>query len=103
MAKKLFILSILIILPIFAQADDMCKTIATVAGITMESRQKGVPMDKLLDIYKSIKDSNPQLYKAFKTLAIVAYEMPRYHTESMQKRMIEDYYNNAYLQCIKKD
>ncbi len=39
--------------------------------------------------------------ETLESIVISAYEVPRYGTERMQQRQIEDYKNEVYLTCAK--
>ena len=76
-------------------SDGLCSSVSTTAAEIMKARQNGVAMSKLIDLFK--KDDAA----IFRRLTISAYESPRYSTESMQEKSIQDFENKAFLDCYK--
>lgn len=76
-------------------SDELCASVSTTAAEIMKARQNGVAMSKLIEIFK--KDDAA----IFRRLTISAYESPRYSTESMQEKSIQDFENKAFLDCYK--
>ena len=76
-----------------AKANDACENMATLAGLVMESRQKGVPMVKA---YNAAGGNN-----VIQDMVVLAYEMPRFNTASIKERAIKEYANKWFLSCIK--
>lgn len=83
-----------------AHAEDdwraMCNSVASIAETIMKARQDGVSMAKMMEIPEP-EGSNG----LGEGLIIAAYESPRYSTEEMQTRSIEEFRDKAYLQCVK--
>ena len=101
--KKIIIIAMLLTLPIMANAGEKdCSSVADFAKNIMQARQGGVPMNEVMDFIESAKDS-PRVYKVMKSITIMAYEKSRYSTPSIRKRVIEDFYNDVYLTCIKSN
>lgn len=78
-----------------SSTDGLCTSVSTTAAEIMKARQNGVPMSKLIEIFK--KDDAA----IFRRLTISAYESPRYSTESIQEKSIQDFENKAFLDCYK--
>ena len=78
-----------------AKDDGICTSLSTTSAEIMKARQNGVPMSKLMEIFK--KDDVAILRR----LTIEAYESPRYSTEGMQEKSIQDFENKAFLDCYK--
>lgn len=78
---------------------DSCTAIENMAETIMDRRQSGVKMSILMDIAKESKDKS--LSRIITSLIIEAYEKPRYNTEKHKRRVIEDFRNNAFLNCYK--
>ena len=75
--------------------DGLCSSVSTTAKEIMKARQNGVAMSKLIEIFKK-EDA-----AIFRRLTISAYESPRYSTEAMQEKSIQDFENEAFLDCYK--
>lgn len=72
-----------------------CKLISSLAETVMVNRQNGVSMVKMMETAKgAVKDMT-------ETLIMSAYDKPRFSTDEMQKRSVEDFRDQAYLECIK--
>ncbi len=76
--------------------ENLCERVEEIAGLIMKGRQNGVPLSSILS---SSVDEN--LYPLLRTLAIGAYESPRFFTPDAQERAIMDFRNSTYLECIK--
>jgi len=70
-----------------------CKNMHKLAKNIMDSRQQGMAMP---DIIETV-DGNP----LFEYFIESAYDMPRYSTDEMQQRSIEDFANSIYAECWK--
>jgi hypothetical protein len=75
---------------------QICEKISNTGATYMQGRQVGVPMSQFM---------NSQLHESIKPLMhriiIMAYEKPRYNTDSVINETIEDFKNEVYLYCIK--
>lgn len=83
-----------------AYADDWSKTCelySQLAETIMTSRQAGVPMANQMKIAKGENGSDVMVQ-----LIINAYDKPRYNTEDMQQKSIENYRDDIYLACVKE-
>lgn len=70
-----------------------CSTIETLSREIMTSRQVGVPLSKMLEI-------TPHGTLGRK-LTIIAYSSPVYSTVQYQQRAINNFANEALLECVK--
>jgi len=77
-----------------AEEKDMasCEDIAAVAESIMKNRQAGVPATKMIELTKDTP--------LFKTLTVMAYERTRYTTDEVQQRIIRDFTDDIYLECL---
>ena len=73
---------------------ELCASVSELAKTTMQGRQGGAPMNKLMETAKG--------NKLIEELIILAYDSPRYGTESMRAKSIENFRDKAYLECIKE-
>lgn len=74
-------------------AESFCETIGKLAYATMDARQAGVPLMKLLEL--------PTATELGKSMAMEAYESPRFHSESMQERAKTEFQTKWELLCVK--
>jgi len=82
-----------------AYADDWRKTCDSYGGLAetiMSGRQSGTSMAKMMKVLNNDEGS-----ELFEKLIIAAYDRPRYSTEQMQKRSIEEFRDKMYLECAK--
>lgn len=74
---------------------SFCTQVADIARTIMEARQKGVPMEKAIEVAERGGD--------VRGLAIImveeAYDRPRWHSDSSQRREIEDFGETFYKVC----
>ena len=86
---------------------QLCRSAANSAESTMRSRQLGLPMSEIIDNINSIARDNQDFNAAeraafinrMERMVIEAYESPRYATDEMQKKIIEDFRDKKYLEC----
>lgn len=72
--------------------DEMCAAFATYAEVVMKARQSGVPLGQMLETI----DGEPLL----RSLVMVAYDQPRFSTESYQQEAIDVFRDNVHLGCL---
>lgn len=76
--------------------QEICKLNAEVSAAIMKGRQNGVEMSKMIEL---IADSDNK--DGAEAIVIMAYDTPRYRTDEMITRSIEDFRNEIYLACAK--
>ena len=76
-------------------ADEFCGSVHTMAEQFMISRQIGVPMPQVMAL---VSQSGSTLAPI---LVQEAYSQPRMSVKANQQRLITDFANEAYLNCIK--
>lgn len=81
-----------------AKASEVCEARAELAKQIMLSRQAGVPITDLLESMRKVGTVD----KATETLALSAYEAPRYQTKEHQQREVTEFQNAAYVACARK-
>ena len=72
--------------------DELCATFATYAEVVMKARQGGVPLGQMLDTI----NGEPLL----RNLVMVAYDQPRFSTETYQQEAIDVFRDNVHLGCL---
>lgn len=73
-------------------AEDECATFHKYAATVMDARQAGVAMPEMMEI---AGDS-----KLLKHIVVQAYKQARFGSEKMQKRQVDDFANDIYLECF---
>lgn len=70
-----------------------CDSISKLAENIMNNRQHGTAMSKMMQIAED--------NKLIQAMVISAYEKNRYSTEEVQTKIIEEFRDDAHLQCVK--
>lgn len=102
--KKLLLTLALFAAPVFAEPateDDkfnMCLTLAEFADKVMDNRQSGVELPNQLAV---IKGAPPDMMPIMKTVIMLAYDSPRYNTESNKADEVKRYKEKVLLTCLK--
>jgi hypothetical protein len=107
MKRLILVLVILVMVPVVVIAGESgekktytakeCSAIALLAKTIMDVRQNGMPMSMVID---SVTDEN---MKGLVTrMAILAYERPKFSTESYKQNAINEFENQFYLNCMKQ-
>lgn len=82
---------------------ELCKMVTLTAQTIMEGRQYGMPILEQLqnndNAYKKAKDKPS--YNLINSIIMAAYEKPQYSTEEYQKREINNFAANYYIECMK--
>lgn len=92
--------SLIVVTPVKADSwRELCSSYSDLSEKIMTNRQSGVAMSKMMSTVDGQKDA---MSKVIEEIIIEAYEKPRYSTERMQKRTIEDFRNSIYLTCAKE-
>lgn len=83
--------------------NNFCKQQSTLAMQIMHSRQIGVPITKLLEVFA--KDFNNDDVKDLAKLGSIlvewAYSKPRFMSKENQEMAITEFGNEVYLGCLK--
>lgn len=79
---------------------DTCAAMQRLAKSIMTARQNGFAMSDMMS--KSDASGDAIVKKLDESLIIYAYSLPRYSTNEMQQKSIEDFGNDTYLQCAKQ-
>lgn len=92
--KTIFIALLLTTTISIAQASvsERCDALADLAESTMELRQAGIPLSKVLEIM-----GDETLYK---TMTIQAYKQPVWRVEENKINAIAEYRNEWHLACL---
>lgn len=70
---------------------EACKHLEAGAKSIMTGRQAGFAMSEMMDRTKAYPD--------FQNMVVEAYQRPRFSTEAMQARSVEDFQSEMYLEC----
>lgn len=102
--KKMLCISLLavtLIAPVSYADDSVCSSIANLANMVMTNRQAGVPLTKMIELTEA--GAKKEVQKFIKRIIIRAYDHPRYYGATWQHRVIIDFENEIYLECIKQE
>ena len=104
MKKLIVLISILVMVPWNASADlfsteDGCRQVAEIANIIMTARQGGVPMKVIVSAGEGRSAGERVLLIG---MASIAYNQPKYSTESYQQNAIIEFENLWYNRCMMK-
>lgn len=94
--KNIFTALVLTAVAITANAGSSiqyCAGIADAAHMTMQARQSGVDMGRLLEL----TDNDSLLTE----MVIQAYESPKFSTESYKTESAQEFKNTYYVACLK--
>ena len=97
--RTILITFVLYITAMPVQAADWrkaCGNVGDLATDIMKSRQSGLSMAKMMEAVAQVGE-NPLVDE----MIISAYDSPRYSTERMQKRAVEEFRDKFYLDCVK--
>lgn len=96
MKKILLAITITLATPAFAANPapmlEFCPKIAGLARVTMEARQAGVPMQKMMEI---------ATYQTLVDMITGAYGHSVYSTPKVREKAIQDFEDLWYLKCVK--
>lgn len=77
---------------------SMCEPVSSLAETIMRNRQHGAPM---VGMMKKLETVDPNIRNVIKSLIITAYEKPRWNSDQMVLREVQDFRDQSYLACIK--
>lgn len=98
--KYLILAFLLVSVSVNAESSKIkaCKSLENLAIAIMKARQADIPMSKLYEI--NLAKNNPLMDKAVKQMIVDAYKMPSFTDPQIKEKMIKDYGNTAFLQCV---
>lgn len=102
MKKATAILAVLATAIVSAQTKDevlVCDGIDELARVVMNSRQNGIPLKMMMDVFSDTEFTKEQ-HRLFQKMLTEAYEKPRFSTESIKQETITEYGNKWYLVCL---
>ncbi len=74
---------------------EYCSLVSDNAEAVMQARQGGVAMAKAMEFAQE----GGEMAETFKILVVAAYKEPRYQTDEMKLRSVQDFRNAAYMEC----
>ena len=77
---------------------ETCTLLGKLAGQVMANRQAGIPLSSALAI---APDDGSTFAVMFRGIIMSAYDTPRWHTPSMQRRAAEDHRDMAEQACFR--
>lgn len=78
--------------------EEMCDSLATAAGTTMDARQAGVPATKLFELADSFDE---EVRGLLRDIILKAYDTPRFKTEEYRQEAITEFQNQTLVGCLK--
>lgn len=78
-----------------AATYEQCKDLTAFAGALMTARQAGVSMDQVFEVAKE-----QGMDKSVDNMIILAYETPRYSTDSNKQGAINDFKSQILTACM---
>lgn len=84
--------------PLPPEALEDCKAMAEIANITMELRQRGASMSRLMD--SAAKEPDGYWRGIQQILVEQAFQRQRYDTKEAQSLAISEFENVAYMGCL---
>lgn len=78
--------------------DELCESVSVAAEAIMTRRQNGVSM---VEQMKMTEDMQASVRGLTRQLIADAYSTPRYSTQSLQQRSIEDFRDSSAAACYK--
>lgn len=94
--KKLILLTAL--LSSSVMADDSCSQFYGLGETIMKSRQNGVPLPTMMGV---VNEADKGLKDVLKDVVVNAYSQPRYNSKDLQIKVINEFANDLYVQCLK--
>ncbi|NLS13019.1 hypothetical protein HGP28_08975 [Vibrio sp. SM6] len=75
---------------------DVCRELGDLSVKIMTARQNGIPLSTMLEAL----NDDTAVANHMKQVIIEAYKQPRYSTDEMRARTIEDFRNDVELECF---
>jgi len=94
--KTTIIAAVVAIMPMAVQAQNsvVCAIVGDLAEVIMANRQVGVRVSDMMDI----ADNDPLV----EALVLEAYKIPRYSSDEMQRRSVENFRNEVETICYSR-
>jgi hypothetical protein len=86
---------------IASEGDDLCMALAGAAGTTMEARQEGIPVTRLLALVKPYEDEDEGVGVLLRGIILQAYDSPRFSTAKYRNEAIAEFQNQTLVNCLK--
>jgi len=77
---------------------NLCKEVSQLASTIMDARQSGVVMSQAMDVAEAADDE--QLRDMSRKLVVAAYREGSYQSPDNVRRVVRDFENQAYLECV---
>lgn len=80
-------------------AERVCAQKASIARTVMEGRQSGFPVEEAMEIARTAPEVAREYWRG---RVLAAYGLPRYSSDQYQRRAVEDFGNDAYMDCMRR-
>lgn len=88
----------LVMIPTYSLADT-CDQVGRMAESTMRARQTGVPTSEMMRIATNQFKGYPAARELARDMILDAYSKPRFYSDSMQYRAVQDFRNYYETIC----
>jgi hypothetical protein len=82
-----------------ASSEAVCTKLSQLSAQIMKNRQAGTPLSGMMEV--TSKSTNAEVNRVTRKILLLAYDEPRFGTESYQQRSINDFSNKIMLACLK--
>lgn len=78
---------------------ENCRKIAKISESIMDSRQKGVPAERVYQVFS--REENPKAKDAYMAMVTSAYQVPRFNTEENKRSAVADFKDKTLVTCMR--
>lgn len=82
-----------------SMVERVCAQKASIARTVMEGRQEGFPVEEALEIARTAPEVAREYWRE---QVLAAYDLPRYSSAQYQRRAVEDFGNEAFMDCMRR-
>lgn len=100
MKKLLMAVAVAVMFSAPVQAKDNCEGVSEIANSIMVARQSGVAMKEMVVIVNN-SDFEAEVKGVLIEMVVLAWEQPAYSSPEYQKKIIREFTDMFYLQCVK--
>lgn len=98
MKKVLPLIAVMSVIPLAAEEQDICVSIAGMAETVMTKRQEGVDIIKMMEVAGTVDG----LKEIAELLVIEAYKKPIFSTAAYKQESVSEFKTMVYLSCKRK-
>ena len=79
------------------EAQKICGAVSEIAEVIMDARQKGVPIQRMIDLMADAGEYQDLAYE----LILEAYDYPHIGTDRLVNDVIREFKTKTYLSCVR--